>query len=256
MRLEADHGPMTGAADWAGWGRPRIEAGEATIDLLRHLARPSAARPWCPNRRLRRHLHPQHYRSAVDQGTVVTAPFYVWAMHARLGAEELGVRLDGRDGIATDGGAGLTATRDGERIALLAWSFDPFTQHPRRFTIRLAAASFPRRLRISQIDSVHSNPYHTYVRSRAAPGPVNNLTEAEPEVVRDERVSGPTVSFDLPPLAVALGSCCRSSPWERRLAGLDHVDPADRIVRRAGAGSGGPDRWPRSRRPRPGREPR
>jgi len=205
LRLEVDHGPMTGTADWAAWGRPRIESAGATLDLLADLDKVTCGQAVVPEPVV---YDDDYIRSTTGlpliKGTVITSPFYVWAMHARLGPDELAVKLDGRDGITADGDAGLTATRDGDRIAMLAWSFDPWTTNPRRFTVKLDSLRFPRRIRISQIDGVHSNPYHTYVRSRAEPGPVDNLTAAEPEVVREELVAGPSVTFELPALAVAL----------------------------------------------------
>lgn len=205
LRLEVDHGPMTGTADWAAWGRPRIESGARSLDLLANLDQTVCGQALVPEPVV---YDDRYLRSTTGlpliKGTVITAPYYVWAMHARLGAEELATTLDGRDGIAADGDAGLTVTRDGRRLAMLAWSFDPWTANPRRFNVRLDGATFPCRLRIAQIDAQHSNPYDKHVRSPTAPGPVHNLSEGEPEVVRDETVTGPVVSFELPALAVAL----------------------------------------------------
>jgi xylan 1,4-beta-xylosidase len=149
------------------------------------------------------------------KGPVVTAPYFVWRMHNRLAGRELAVDLPGRDGILEDDSGGLTATADGDHVAMLLWHFDLMRNAGRRWTVRLENLPEPlssaTTLRVVEyrIDHDHTNPYTDYVlKGKDSHEGRYNLESGSLDKVRDERLSpgrdGVSVEIELPNLSVAL----------------------------------------------------
>lgn len=205
LRLETDDGGGNSRADWASWGQPRIESdGKLVLDLVKALPEAHCGVGQVGGY----HYDDEAIRRSTGlpliKGRVLTAPYYVWAMHARLGPQECRVELAGHEGIAADDAAGVTATRDGDKLTALCWVWDPMRADGRQMTLRFDGLTGPRRLRISRIDHDHSNAYTKYVREGQPGGDRYNLAQGEPEVVLDQRVDQPLVRLDLPNMSVSL----------------------------------------------------
>jgi hypothetical protein len=146
---------------------------------------------------------------------VVTAPYFAWVMHNRLGDQEIKVDLPGCDGILDDDSGGLTATSGKDEIALLLWHFDLVRNDPRRWAIRLTnlpvALQQAKALRLTEyrIDHDHTNPYTDYVLKTRDPQEGSyNLENGMLEKVRMETLVDPrdeiAVHVELPDLSVTL----------------------------------------------------
>jgi hypothetical protein len=149
------------------------------------------------------------------KGPAVTAPYFVWVMHARMGNDALGVELPGRDGILEDDSGGLTATAADRKLALLLWHFDLVRNAPRRWTIGLENLPRPLRqadnLRVTEyrIDHDHTNPYTDYVlQGRDSQGGQYNLETGRLETVRTDTLPSAdgtaTLEMELRNMSVAL----------------------------------------------------
>jgi len=149
------------------------------------------------------------------KGPVVTAPYFVWAMHHRLGDEQLGVELSGRDGILEDDSGGLVATASDRKIVLLAWHFDLLRNAPRDWTIQLRnlPPSFraAEKLRVTEyrIDHDRTNPYTDYVlEGKDSQGGAYNSESGSLEQVGSRTLPGgdPTITLrtELPNMSVGL----------------------------------------------------
>jgi hypothetical protein len=149
------------------------------------------------------------------KGPVVTAPYFVWLMHNRLGDRELALDLPGRDGVLEDDSGGLTATLGDGKISLLFWHFDLMRSDARRWTVRLEnlpeAMRKSKTLRLTEyrIDHDHTNPYTDYViHGKDSHHGRYNLESAQLEAIRSETIpaAGPaiTLPIELPNMSVTL----------------------------------------------------
>jgi hypothetical protein len=223
VEFRTDSGPRGNASgDWASWGEPRLivdgETGKAqtVFDFIEHAKEVTAGARQPAWRFVYNDETIQRYSGLpLLKGPVVTTPYFVWAMHNRLGGEELAVDLPGRDGILTDDSGGLTATRSEKGIVLLLWHFDLMRNESRKWTVRLTnlpeALRRPATLRLTEhrIDHDHTNPYTDYVLKGKDPQAGRyNLETGALDKVRTEQVSvqngAAAVQIDLPNLSVAL----------------------------------------------------
>jgi len=149
------------------------------------------------------------------KGPVVTAPYIVWVMHARLADDALRVDLPGRDGILDDDSGGLVVTAGDRRIALLAWHFDLLRDASRQWTIELEnlPPSFRQAetLRVTEyaIDHDHTNPYTDYVLEGKDPqgGAYNSESGRLEQAERRNVAAGQatvTLRTELPNMSVRL----------------------------------------------------
>lgn len=213
------NGEATG--DWAIWGEPTLVAEVApgkvrTLTLLERADRAVAgARQEAWHFAYSERVIAQFTGLPLIKGPVVTTPYFVWLMHARLAEQEVPVDLPGEDGILQDDSGGLTATFDSNRIALLAWHFDLLRSEPRQWTVRLdqlpPTLQNAKHFRVTEyrIDHQHNNPYTKYVLEHAdSRDGAYNLETARLVPLRSESIDAVdgqvTLEFALPNQSVSL----------------------------------------------------
>ncbi len=146
------------------------------------------------------------------KGPVVTAPYFAIQMESGLSGQELPVELDGEGGITADKSAGIIATVDDKRIAMLGWSFKPNSAAQRDFEVTLKGLQPGEHRQLTQylLDHDHSNPYTDYVlKHKDNNGGKYNLENGTMEQVRQETVTADrngesTLKIRLQPFAVTL----------------------------------------------------
>ena len=207
--------------DWAVWGEPRMswknpQGRDQSLELLKQASQATAGAKQDAWRFVYSERSIAEFTGLpLIKGPVITAPYFVWLMHARLAGQEALVYLPGKDGILQDDSGGLTATFDSKRIALLAWHFDLLRSEPRQWTIRLdhlpPILQDTARFRVTEyrIDHQHNNPYTEYVLQGAdTRDGAYNLKTARLVPLRSESVDAVdgqvTVEFALPNQSVSL----------------------------------------------------
>ena len=117
-----------------------------------------------------------------------------------------------RGGIISDNTAGIIATADGKRIALLAWSFNPKSTEDRDFEVSLKGLKPGEKRQLTQylLDHEHSNPYTDYVLNKKDNNDGKyNLEDGDMDKVKQETILADgtgqaMLKFRLEPLAVTL----------------------------------------------------